>query len=315
MGRPYITKVLPMNLLYLLKHSDLFPAVVGMSLENFNKLLPLFDQRYRQCMYHRLWRRDRQRALGAGRRSVLQTSSERLLFILFFYKTYPTFRLAQVIFGVDKETIHRWKIFFEEVLWLTLGHELTLPKKKIRTMAGMLEIYPDLSEFILDATERTIQRPKKNQEFYYSGKKKKHTIKNQVIIHLHTRRILSVSKTVEGKRHDKQLCKDDGMVLRAPPGATCLTDLGYQGLKEDTPHLRVILPIKKQCKKELSEMDKLTNRTISSVRVRVEHAIGALKYFQILTNRYRGRLSSADLPFRNIAALYNFTRPITKDTC
>jgi len=144
MGRPYITKVLPMNLLYLLKHSDLFPAVVGMSSENFNKLLPLFDKRYRQSQYHKLWRWDR----------------ERLLFILFYYKAYPTFRLAQIIFEVDKETIHRWKVFLEEVFWLTLGYELNLPKRKIRTMAGMLEICPDLSEFIIDATERSVQRPK-----------------------------------------------------------------------------------------------------------------------------------------------------------
>ena len=124
-----------MNLLYLLKHPDLFPAVIGMSQEKFNKLLPLFDIRFRQSRHHKLWRWDRDRGMGAGRRSVLRTSSERLLFILFYYKTYPTFRLAQTIFEVDKETIHRWKVFMEEVLWLTLGYELRLPKRKIRTMA------------------------------------------------------------------------------------------------------------------------------------------------------------------------------------
>lgn len=304
-----------MNLLYLLKHPDLFPAVIGMSQEKFNKLLPLFEIRYHKCRYHKLWRWDRERGMGAGRRSVLRTSSEKLFFILFYYKTYPTFRLAQAIFGVDKETIHRWKVFLEDVLWLTLGYELQLPKKKIRTMDGMLEICPDLSEFIIDATERSVQRPKKDQEFYYSGKKKKHTVKNQIIIHPHTKRILAVSQTVEGKRHDKQLCVDDGMILRAPPGATCLADLGYVGLQELSSRCKVILPIKKPYKKELPEMDKITNQTISSVRVRVEHTIGALKHFHILADRYRGRISTADLPFRNIAALYNFGRPITQNTC
>src|SRR3990167_374419 len=151
-----------MNLPYLLKHPDLFPAVVGMTYEQFSKLLPLFDQRYRQCVYHKLWRQDRLRAMGAGRRPVLRTSSERLLFILFYYKTYPTFRLAQLLFGVDKETTHRWRVFLEEVLCLTLGYQLTLPKRKIHTVSGMLEICPDLSEFIVDATERTVQRPVKN---------------------------------------------------------------------------------------------------------------------------------------------------------
>ena len=38
------------------------------------------------------------------------------------------------------------------------------------------------SEFIIDVTECTIQRPKYNQKEYYSGKKKKHTIKIQLLI-------------------------------------------------------------------------------------------------------------------------------------
>lgn len=304
-----------MNLPYLLKHPDLFPAVVGMSYKNFSKLLALFDLQYHQCQYHRLWRQDRLRAMGAGRRPVLRTSSERLLFILFYYKTYPTFRLAQILFGVDKETIHRWKIFLEEVLWLTLGQELTLPKRRIRTVAGMLEVCPDLSEFIIDATERTIQRPGRNQQFYYSGKKKRHTVKNQIIIHPHTKRILGISKTIEGKRHDKQLCEDDALILRAPPGARGLADLGYQGLGDLSSHFKVILPYKKPYRGELTKGQKETNRVISSVRVRVEHVIGALKHFDILSERYRGRLSSVDLPFRNIAAIYNFTRPSVSNTC
>jgi hypothetical protein len=242
-------------------------------------------------------------------------SAEKLMFILFYYKTYPTFRLAQVVFGVDKETIHRWKVFLEEVLWLTLGHQLTLPKKKVRTVAGMLEVCPDLAEFIIDATERTIQRPAKNQEFYYSGKKKRHTVKNQILIHPHTQKILAVSKTVEGKRHDKQLCEDDGVILRAPPGTNGLADLGYQGLDDISPHVKIILPCKKPYGSVLTPGQKKTNQTISSIRVRVEHVIAALKRFNVLSQKYRGRLLSADLPIRNIAALYNFNLPITSNTC
>lgn len=305
-----------MNLSYLLKHLELFPAVIGIKYEVFNKLLPLFDQRYYQCRYHKLWRKDRIRQTGAGRKPVFGTATERLFFIFFYYKTYPTFRLAQAIFGVDKETIHRWKIFLEEVLWLTLGYQLALPKKKVRTVAGLLEVCPDLNEFIIDATERTIQRPGKNQEFYYSGKKKRHTVKNQVLVHPRTGRILALSKTVEGKRHDKQLCEDDGLILRAPPGATGLADLGYQGLDDpNTTHTRIILPYKKPYRSELTPGQKETNRAISSIRIQVEQVIGALKHFDILSERYRGRLSSVDLPIRNIAALYNFTRPVITTTC
>jgi len=120
-----------MNLDYLLKHPDLFPAVIGVTQLQFEALLVLFDRGYCKCWYRKAWSIDRVRAIGAGRKSVLQTVSERLFFILFYYKTYPTFRLASVLFGVDKETIHRWKVFLEEVLWMTLGYQLSLPKKKM----------------------------------------------------------------------------------------------------------------------------------------------------------------------------------------
>ena len=300
-----------MNLDYLLKHPDLFPAVIGVTQLQFEALLVLFDRGYCKCWYRKAWSIDRVRAIGAGRKSVLQTVRERLFFILFYYKTYPTFRLASVLFGVDKETIHRWKVFLEEVLWMTLGYQLSLPKKKVRTMSGMIEICPDLQDFLVDATERPIQRPKDNQEFFYSGKKKRHTIKNQIMINPYTKKILAISKTVEGKRHDKQLCADDGIVLRAPPGATGGGDSGYEGTRELNPLIRIVLPFKKPKKRELTPAQKDTNRVFSSVRVRVEHVIGALKKFDVLAERYRGRDPINDPSFKNITALYNFTKSTT----
>lgn len=297
-----------MNLNYLLKHPDLFPAVIGLTQVQFEALLVLFERAYLKCWYQKAWSMSRLRAVGGGRKPKLVTTRERLFFILFYYKTYPTFRLASVLFCVDKETTHRWKVFLEEVLWMALGHQLSLPKKKIKTMAGMIEVCPDLQEFLMDATERPIQRPQDNQEFFYSGKKKRHTIKNQLLVSPHTKKILAISKTVEGKRHDKQLCDDDGMILRAPPGATGGGDCGYIGIHELNPLIKIVLPFKKLRKKELTTAQRETNRVFSSVRVRVEHVIGALKKFDVLAERYRGRNPIQDPSFKNIAALYNFTR-------
>lgn len=297
-----------MNLDYLLKHPSLFPAVIGITQEQFETLLVPFTRAYTKWWYRKAWSIDRIRAVGGGAKSKLQTVREKLLFILFYYKTYPTFRLASVLFGVDKETIHRWKVCLDAVLWMALGHQLTLPKKNVRTMAGMMEICPDLQNFLVDATERPIQRPKRNQAFFYSGKKKRHTIKNQVMVSPHTKKILALSKTVEGKRHDKQLCDDDGVILRAPPGATGGGDSGYEGIRELNPCIKVVLPFKKPRGKDLSAPQKETNRVFSSVRVRVEHVIGTLKTFDILAERFRGRNPLEDPSLKNIAALYNFTR-------
>jgi hypothetical protein len=54
-------------------------------------------------------------------------------------------------------------------------------------------------EFIIDGTERPISRPKdkKRQESHYSGKKKQHTVKNNVVSDKRTRKIKVLSETTE----------------------------------------------------------------------------------------------------------------------
>ena len=90
-------------------------------------------------------------------------------------------------------------------------------------------------------------------------------------------------------------------------------DLGYLGSDDLNTRLRMILPQKKPPGKDLTEAEKLNNKAISSIRVRVEHPFSYLKHFNILSGKYRGRLNqqNLDLPFRTIACIYNFTRDPT----
>ncbi|PIQ72022.1 hypothetical protein COV87_00145 [Candidatus Roizmanbacteria bacterium CG11_big_fil_rev_8_21_14_0_20_37_16] len=67
-----------------------------------------------------------------------------------------------------------------------------------------------------------------------------------------------------------------------------------------------MIPIKKKPKQELSEPDVITNKTISSLRVRVEHVIGRLKINKILCHPFRSNIDFADKVFKNICCLYNF---------
>lgn len=231
-----------------------------------------------------------------------------MFFILFYFKVYPTFRFAQVIFGFDKRNIQLWQIYLERVLFETLGHELELPKRKVRHMDDWLEVCPELSEFLIDATERPIQRPKDNQvqKEYYSGKKKQHTVKNQILVSPTNDRILAVSDTVEGKRHDKKLFDDDLTSMFLPPGTVGMGDKGYEGVYH--PFVNMIIPKKKPPGRELTDQEKANNRTISKVRVRVEHPFAYMKHFNILSHKFRSVIGEADLPFKTIAAIYNFTR-------
>lgn len=295
---------------YLLKHHELFQYAIGITYTQFHDLLPKFSSALRTAEYAKVWSKKRVREPGGGRKATLRTDEAKLFFILWYYKVYPTFRFAQIEYGFDKRNIQLWVRFLEKVLFQALRYELVLPKRRIRNRDEWLEICPQLIDFIVDSTERVIQRPKENerQAFYYSGKKKHHTVKNQIIVHPETKKILAVSKTVEGKRSDKRLFVEDPLYTVIPPGAHGRADKAYIGIDEQ-PFLTWTIPKKKPRGGELTEGEKETNRQISKIRIYVEHPNAYLKHFAILSNRFRSRVERAELPIKTIAAIYNFTRP------
>jgi hypothetical protein len=299
-----------MNYRYLLTHKELFQYTIGISYRQFESLLPKFAASLRHAEHQRAWRKERVRDPGGGRKPTLKTDRQKLFFILFYYKTYPTFRFAQTLFWFDKRNIQLWVRFLEGVLWSALGYQLRLPSVRVKHRDHWFEICPSLKEFLVDATERAVQRPGDpvTQEFYYSGKKKHHAVKNQLLVHPKTKKILAVSDTVEGKRHDKTLLEDDPLYLKIPPGSTAMGDSAYQGVTEEHPFLRLVVPKKKPPGAILTEGETAVNHRISSIRVRVEHPIAWLKHFNIMSQRFRNRLEHVDLPFKTIACLYNFTR-------
>jgi len=68
------------------------------------------------------------------------------------------------------------------------------------------------------------------------------------------------------------------------------------------------LPRKSSKKKPLTKEDKAFNRTISSERVFNEHAIGFIKRFKIVSDRYRNRRKRFGLRFNLICGICNFDR-------
>ena len=74
--------------------------------------------------------------------------------------------------------------------------------------------------------KRQLIAPKKQRK-YYSGKKKRHTLKKQMLINPENGKILSLA-FAKGKVHDFQLFKSSKIHLK--PGAQLMADRGYQGL-------------------------------------------------------------------------------------
>lgn len=302
-----------MNHQYLLKHPELFQYVIGINFNQFNDLLPKFSSSLRAAENKRAYLKKRVREVGGGRKATLIDDTHKLFFILLYYKVYPTFRFAQVLFGIDKRNIQLWVKRLSPVLFGALGYELSLRRRlhRINSYEAWIEEYPELKEFLVDCTERAIQRPKDDslQEEYYSGKKKHHSVKNQILVSPRNKRILAVSNTYSGRVHDKRVFDTDPTILRAPPDTLALGDSAYIGV-DINPHIKMVTPQKKPPGGELTDQEKANNTAISSIRVRVEHPFSYLKHFNILSQRFRGRLTNQniDLPFRTIAAIYNFTR-------
>ena len=80
--------------------------------------------------------------------------------------------------------------------------------KKISSMQQLLEFFPELIA-ITDETEQPIPRPKnkKKRKTHYSGKKKKHTVQNQITVNFDRVIIMYKSTHLLGSHHDYKIYK------------------------------------------------------------------------------------------------------------
>ena len=75
-------------------------------------------------------------------------------------------------------------------------------RKKISSWKDFEREFPEIAEIFVDVSKQQRQRPKKQvQKQCYSGKKKRYTLKTQLVVNSQGR-ILDVSKTYPGRVHD-----------------------------------------------------------------------------------------------------------------
>ena len=103
----------------------------------------------------------------------------------------------------------------------------------------------------------------KKQKKYYSGKKKRHTIKVQLTVNADNLDICSVNFG-KGSEHDFYLFQNSR--LKIHERIQIIADKGYQGIK--TEHQNSLIPLKKSKYYNLTELQKAYNQTISKNRTR-----------------------------------------------
>ncbi len=279
----------------LVRKPSFFRMFTGLSAGAFDKLLADLEPVWLARKAKQSATRPRRRKPGAGRKAKLRLA-DRLLLTLLYYRAYVTQEFVGFLFGVDKGTVSR-KV---QELSLCMAGVFRIPEKKVRIDPEDLE----LEAVFVDATEQPVNRPQRKQRDSYSGKKKRHTVKHQVVV---TRKrkapggkqrvqIKAVSKAAQGRVHDKKVY--DRSRLRIPKGVPKSGDSGYQGSDLQVPK-------KKPRSGQLSDEERRANRRLAKERIVAEHGIGKVKIWRIAADRYRHPPRRHTVMMKNVAGLHN----------
>ena len=292
------------NTKQIFSQSRVTQATLGVSLDEFQKLLPVFSK----CLvdYRIQITPHRKRAVGGGKKGDLPTAEDKLLYILLYLKLYPTYDALSVLVDHCRSKCGDSVKFFLPVLEMTLGRKLALPKRHGHSLEEIFRQHPEIKDIFMDGTERQVQKPKnlKKRNKLYSGKKKA-TTRKTVILSDERKYIHYMSKTKSGRRHDKRLADKEELITGLPPDVALWVDTGFQGAKKQ--HDKTVMPEKATKNNPLTKRQKENNRLISSFRVVSEHAIGGFKRFKATADIYRNKLPNLDDLMTEVSiGLWNF---------
>lgn len=289
----------------LKKNERDFLAMTGYTVEEFLALLIHFKVIFLKYMSEYTlegFKRENRRYTNY-KNCPLPTIEDKLLFILVYLKTNPLQTAHAKMFGMTQPKANRWIHTLHTVLNQTLAHIEELPARPGDDIEIFSEEYEEKT-YWHDGTEREINRPLDYQEQkeYYSGKKKSHTIKNVILINVFCG-VIFLSATCTGKIHDKTIADTSNYNL--PQGSTLYQDKGFQGFGIE--NIIIIQPKKKPRGSELTEEEKEKNKSISSIRIRVEHVVNGVKRYRIIKEKMRNwRKGFRDKVMETCCGLHNF---------
>jgi hypothetical protein len=268
------------------KNATQFLSLTSLTVSEFSVLLKSFEEKWLYRMHYYTYSgKPRSRAYSEKRNAKLPSVGDKLFFILYYLKNNPLQESLGANFGMNQPQANVNIKLYLPILEEALRTQQVLPFQKVSSLKKYIE-EQKIKIVYQDGTERPIERSVdyETQKEYYSGKKKAHSVKNNVITD-DTAKVLFISDTYEGKTHDKKI--SDELELELPKGTQLAQDTGFQGYKPKGEDVEIIMPTKKTKKKELSDEQKQQNQQMSSQRVKVEHSIGGVKRLRILKEKIR----------------------------
>lgn len=302
----------------LLKKPQVAKSLIGMALVEFDKFYVEFETAHTERLASSTTTRGkkkRQRGVGAGRKYKYDLR-DRLLMTLFWLKAYTTYELLGFFYDLNKTNVEdNLKAILDTLENMTeFNFERSKEnRKKLSSVEEVMDAFPQV-RLVVDGKEQRVERPKNkkgkdgnmqdHQKPYYSGKKKSHTIKNQVAISP-VGFVEHASKSVPGSTHDLTLLRQTDLLSELSEEEAAMMDKGYDGIAADYPDKKLYLPFKARRNHPLTEEQKAYNRFLAKYRIVVEHTMAQLNKFQILAQRFRHQLSKHSSIFRIVCGLVN----------
>ncbi|WP_341529794.1 transposase family protein [Nostoc sp. UHCC 0302] len=270
---------------YIQKYPLRTKQILGISYEQLQSLLNCALKRNRYIKAKQESHKIRINAAGGGRPEKLSTE-EQVCLCLFYLRQMPTFQVLGMLFGVSKteanDTFHDWIPIPRDILPASLLEQVS------NNESDLLFVQEVLTNFrlLVDSLEQPIYRDsdQKEQQKYFSGKKRQHTLKSLIIGIPEGKDIVEVEVGVPGPTADIKLFRQSQNKFdKSQPFSG---DKGFQGGENiTTPH-------KKKPKRELTQQQKDENKALSSNRIFIEHLIRLLKIFRIASQRFRLKLET-----------------------
>lgn len=313
----------------LARQPKLFLSVTGMNFHQFQALLPKFEkvsdklEKQRKRKVIRTGKK-RQRQIGGGAQFA-NSVPDRLLMLLLYYRLYLTQELMTLLFRAEHKSvicrgIIQMRPVFESVLPVPeqarrrilelADKEQKRRKKRISTVEEFRQAYPELT-FIIDGVEQPKRKPQKpaKRKSDYSGKKKRHTLK-QLVIGTPGGIIVDQSPSVGGRPHDFKVFKDDHAARAVcreftDYRVTLDGDSGFAGMSALGWPVEVRLNERARRNHPLTREQKKLNRLRSSTRIKIEHTFSRRKKYGIGSDIYRNRDEDYDQAMNIVGGLVN----------
>ena len=265
---------------YIQNHPQETKRLLGINYEQLQSLiesLKLIEKREKEEQEKEQIRINK---AGGGRLDKI-SPEEQIILTLIYLRHHLNFQLLGLMFHISESTanniFHKWQKLLEYAVPSSLLEQVKKWEENESQIQKILRNY----ELILDSEEQEISRSidYEQQKKYYSGKKKKHTFKNQVICLPKGEDIVDVVAGEEGPKADVVVWREN--VDKFDEEQKFSADKAYVG----EPRIRT--PKKKPKKGELTSEEKEKNKEISSERICIEHLIRIIKIFRVMAERFR----------------------------